>query len=42
MSEPSKQSQNHTSSYAVLPSFIMDDENLEEGAKILYARISMY
>ena len=29
-------------SYAILPSFIMDDENLDEGAKILYARISMY
>ena len=29
-------------SYAILPSFIMDDDNLNEGAKILYARISMY
>lgn len=29
-------------SYAILPSYIMDDENLDEGAKILYARISMY
>jgi hypothetical protein len=33
---------NSKSSYAVLPSFVMDDDNLNEGAKILYARISMY
>jgi len=29
-------------SYAVLPSYVMDDESLDEGAKVLYARISMY
>jgi|HubBroStandDraft_2_1064218.scaffolds.fasta_scaffold00031_41 hypothetical protein len=30
------------SSYAIIPSYILDDENLDEGAKNLYARISMY
>ena len=36
-------SENHRkSSYGHLPSFIMEDENLEDGAKILYARIDMY
>jgi len=33
----------HTlSSYAVIPSYIMEDKTLEDGAKLLYARISMY
>jgi hypothetical protein len=41
MSHP-EQKQSHNGSFAILPSFIMDNENLEEGAKILYARISMY
>jgi hypothetical protein len=30
------------SSYAVIPCYIMDDEKLHDGAKMLYARISMY
>jgi hypothetical protein len=30
------------SSYAVVPCYIMDDEKLHDGAKMLYARISMY
>ena len=36
MSAPQK------ASYAIIPSYILDDENLDEGAKNLYARISMY
>ena len=31
-----------TPSYAVIPCYILDDESLDEGAKTLYARISMY
>lgn len=34
--------QENKSSFAFLPCYIMDDETLDEGAKILYARISMY
>ncbi len=30
------------SSYAITPSYILDDEDLDEGAKVLYSRISMY
>ena len=30
------------SSYAVVPCYILDDEDLDEGAKNLYARLSMY
>lgn len=34
--------ENHKkSSYAIIPCYILDDENIEEGAKNLYARISM-
>ena len=29
-------------SFAFLPCIVMDDDSLDEGAKILYARISMY
>ncbi len=29
-------------SYAITPSFVLDDETLDEGAKVLYGRISMY
>ncbi len=42
MSSPSESIQNRNGSFAILPSFVMDNENLDEGAKILYARISMY
>lgn len=33
---------NEKSSYAIIPSYIMDDEKIHDGAKMLYARISMY
>lgn len=35
-------SEQRSSSYAVIPSYILDDDDLDEGAKTLYARISMY
>ncbi len=42
MSIPLEPTKNHNGSFAILPSFVMENENLDEGAKILYARISMY
>lgn len=35
-------SQTNRSSYAVIPSYILEDDDLDEGAKVLYGRISMY
>lgn len=34
--------EHHMSSFAVIPSYILDDDDLDSGAKILFARISMY
>lgn len=36
------QEHNKKSSYSIIPSYVMDNKNLEVGAKLLYARISMY
>lgn len=42
LQDPSQYTENRNGSFAIIPSFVLDNENLDEGAKSLYARISMY